>query len=157
MITIREAGHDDVATIRALLRDYAASLPFDLAFQGFEAELAALPRPYVAPRGLFLVLREDADVVGIGAYRPLDDDTAELKRMYLVPGARGRGLGRTLVEALIERARASGYRRLRLDTDPASMGPAIALYRSLGFVEIEPYGPDRGGALAFFERVLPDL
>jgi len=153
-ISIVDAVDQDVPLVRDLLRTYAASLPFDLAFQNFETELANLPRPYVRPRGLLLIARDGGDVMGIGGYRPLDDATAEIKRMYVVPAARGRGVGRRLLEALMSGARVAGYRRLRLDTHRATMAAAIALYRSLGFVEIAPYGPDRDGELAFFETAL---
>jgi putative acetyltransferase len=154
VITIAEATDADVDLVRDLLRTYAASLPFDLAFQHFDAELANLPRPYVRPRGLLLIARDGDEAMGVGGYRPLDDATAEVKRMYVVPAARGRGVGRLLLGALMAGARAAGYRRVRLDTHRASMTAAIALYRSLGFVEIAPYGPDRDGELAFFEAGL---
>jgi putative acetyltransferase len=154
MIEIIEAGHPDLPVIRRLLLAYASSLSFDLAFQKFDDELAALPHPYVRPRGLMLIAMEAGDAKGVGAYRPLDDDVAEIKRMYVVPSSQGKGVGRLLLDRLIAEARAAGHRRLRLDTDRASMAGAIRLYRSVGFVEIAPYGPDRDGQLAFFEKRL---
>jgi putative acetyltransferase len=154
MIEIVEAGHSDLPVIRRLLLAYAGSLQFDLAFQKFDNELAALPYPYVRPRGLMLIAMDDGDAQGVGAYRPLDDDVAEIKRMYVEPSSQGKGIGRLLLDRLIAEAHAAGYRRLRLDTDRASMSGAIRLYRSFGFVEIAPYGPDRDGQFAFFEKRL---
>lgn len=154
MSNIREARAADLETVRTLLLEYARSLPFALDFQRFDDELAALPVPYVRPRGLQLLVESNGVVSGIGAYRPLGDDVAEIKRMYLRPAARGRGSGSALLDALIARAAADGYSRLRLDSHRASMHSAIALYGSRGFVEIDAYGPDLGGALVFFEKTL---
>jgi len=81
---------------------------------------------------------------------------AEIKRLYVVPAARGIGLGRTLAECALGEAVAKGYRCVRLDTHRPSMGGAIALYRALGFVEIPPYGPNPDGQFAFFEKRLSD-
>jgi putative acetyltransferase len=144
----------DLETVRALFRAYAASLPFSLAFQGFEAELAGLPAPYVPPGGCLLLARHDQFTAGVVGLKPLADGIVEIKRLYVVPEARGQGLGKRLAERAIAEARAKGYARVRLDTHRPSMGAAIALYRSLGFSEIPPYGPDLAGDIAFFEKTL---
>jgi len=136
---------NDIETVRALFRAYAESLPFSLAFQGFEPELAGLPAPYVP---------HDDLTTGVVGLKPLAPGIAEIKRLYVVPEARGQGLGKRLAERAIAEARAKGYARVRLDTHRPSMGAAIALYRSLGFREIPPYGPDLAGDIAFFEKTL---
>ena len=92
--------------------------------------------------------------VGIVALKALSPGVGEVKRLYLVPAARGTGLGRVLLECVIDMACYRGYTHLRLDSHRASMVAAIRLYRQLGFAEIAPYGPDLGGELAFFEKVL---
>ena len=154
-IAIAEAASAaDIRQAAALFRAYAASLPFDLAFQNFAAELAGLPGPYAPPGGCLLLARAAAGPVGIVAVKPLAPEVAEIKRLYVVPAARGAGLGRRLLEAAIGRARRIGYVRIRLDSHREHMAAAIALYRRLGFTEIPPYGPDLGGALAFFEKQL---
>jgi GNAT superfamily N-acetyltransferase len=136
MIQIDEApGPDDV---RELFREYQSALGVDLSFQGFDAEVAALPGEYAPPRGRLLVARCDGDVAGCVALRPLRDDTCEMKRLYVRPQHRKAGVGRQLVERVIAEARAIGYRRMCLDTLP-SMGRAQALYEELGFRDIPAY------------------
>ena len=124
--------------VRALLRAYAASLPFELDFQDFDRELAGLPGAYAPPRGALLVARIGGAVAGCVALRPLAGDSCEMKRLFVLPSARGTGLGRRLATAIVTEARRLGYARMRLDTTPG-METAQALYEELGFVETEPY------------------
>jgi GNAT superfamily N-acetyltransferase len=134
----------DVAQARALFEEYAAWLAVDLCFQGFAEELATLPGAYAPPRGMLLLAGPPDPAVGCIALRPLADTaaaagaTAEVKRLYVRPAARGTGLGRRLVQAVIDGARAIGYRELKLDT-LARMAEAHALYANLGFRECAPY------------------
>jgi ribosomal protein S18 acetylase RimI-like enzyme len=130
----------DLPAITQLFRAYAASLPIDLGYQGFDGELAALPGKYAPPTGALLIARDDnGAALGCVAMRPLDESgVCEMKRLYVAPQGRGRGLGRALAQAIIEAARAAGYREMRLDT-LASMTQAQALYRALGFSEIGAY------------------
>jgi putative acetyltransferase len=155
LITKANSDHD-LETVRELFRAYAASLPFSLDFQGFAVELAGLPAPYVPPAGCLLIAKRGSMAVGVVGVKPLAVGIAEIKRLYVVPEARGTGLGRRVTERAIAEARAKGYDRVRLDTHRSSMTAAIALYRRLGFVEIAPYGPDLGGQIAFFEKNLSD-
>ncbi|HZX70246.1 MAG TPA: GNAT family N-acetyltransferase [Rhodanobacter sp.] len=127
-----------VATARDLFREYAAAIATDLEYQGFSAELAALPAPYTPPQGALLVAHVDRDVAGCVGLRPIDRRIGEMKRLYVRPAYRSLGLGQRLVEATIHAAGQAGYRELRLDTLP-SMAAAQALYRRLGFVDIPPY------------------
>jgi ribosomal protein S18 acetylase RimI-like enzyme len=140
-VVIRDARVPaEIPVVRALFEEYAASLQVDLCFQDFPRELAELPGGYAAPRGCLLVA-EDGNVVGCVALRALtgsDRTQGEIKRLYLRPAARGRGVGRALALAVIERARALGYRTLKLDT-LSTMHSARALYATLGFRECAPY------------------
>jgi len=146
-------GAADLELARALFREYQQAIGVDLCFQGFDAELAALPGAYARPGGrLLLAWRGDA-LAGCGALRPLGPGVAELKRMWTRPAHRGQGVARAVAEALLAAARAEGYRVVRLDT-LESMSAARALYRSLGFVEIGPYYPNPLPGVVYMERPL---
>ncbi len=129
---------DDLPTIHRLFTQYATELGIDLAFQDFASELQSLPGDYTPPRGCLLLATSSGEPVGVVAMRPLDDDICEMKRMVIVPEARGQGIGRRLGEAVLAAARDAGYRTMRLDT-LARLQPAFDLYTSMGFVEIPPY------------------
>jgi putative acetyltransferase len=136
---VRTGG--DVEQARRLFVEYQAALGIDLCFQGFAEELATLPGNYSRPGGRLLLAVDGATTLGVIALRPLRDRDCEMKRLYVRPEGRGRGLGRMLAVAVIGEARRAGYHRILLDTLPA-MKEAQALYRSLGFEEIAPYYPN---------------
>ena len=90
------------------------------------------------PHGAYLVGYEGADAVAGGGLRRLDDGVAEIKRMFVLPAVRSRGVARALLEALEQTARELGYERVRLDTGPKQLH-GLALYRSAGYVDVPPY------------------
>jgi GNAT superfamily N-acetyltransferase len=133
-----------------MFREYADAIGEDFWRGGFEEELAALPGYY----DVLLVARDDADVlVGSVAVKRLADGSAELKRLYVRPPARGTGLGRTLATAAVARARELGYAVMRLDTLP-QMESARKIYSSLGFVSCEPYSNNPIPGVLFYELQL---
>jgi ribosomal protein S18 acetylase RimI-like enzyme len=127
-----------VEEARTLFKEYADSTGVNLCFQNFGQELDSLPGDYAPPSGRLILAYAGEEPAGCVALRRMDDAACEMKRLYVRPAFRGTGLGRTLAEKIIGEARESGYERMRLDTLP-SMRQAIALYRSLGFREIDSY------------------
>jgi ribosomal protein S18 acetylase RimI-like enzyme len=128
-----------IAQARELFLEYAESLGFSLCFQNFDQELETLPGNYAPPYGRLLLAEYEGDLAGCVALRKIDPEIAEMKRLYLRPKFRGKGLGRILAEKIIHEARAIGYRRMRLDTVEPVMRTAVSMYREFGFCEIESY------------------
>ena len=128
-----------LAQARELFLEYAQSLGFSLCFQNFDQELADLPGDYSPPDGRLLLAEYEGQVVGCVALHQLEPGICEMKRLYLRPTVRGKGLGRVLADRIIAEARQLGYQRMRLDTVEPVMKDAVAMYRKLGFKEIAPY------------------
>lgn len=141
-----------IEAVRELFKEYAASLSFNLCFQSFEEELARLPGEYAPWSGMLLLGLVDDQVGGCVAFHQLEGEMAgvhdklyggsevcEMKRLYVRPEFRGCGLGRELIDSILNCAAAVGYRKIRLDTVPSEMGKAVQIYQKLGFAEIAPY------------------
>ena len=139
MVKILTPDSDElVSKTKALFEEYASSLGFDLSFQNFEEEMATFPQQYSPPKGGLCIAQCRNEIVGCVGIRDLSTDKCEMKRMYVKPKHRGKGLGRALANSIINKARNLGYTKMRLDTIP-SMKAACSLYESLGFKEIESY------------------
>jgi ribosomal protein S18 acetylase RimI-like enzyme len=139
---------------RRLFREYEAWLDVDLCFQSFEEELNTLPGKYAQPSGRLLLALENEKPAGCIALRKIEDDICEMKRLYVRDDFRGTGLGKMLIERLIEEAKTIGYKIMRLDTLPDKMPQAIKLYQSYGFQKIEPYYENPHKETLFMEKLL---
>lgn len=166
LIHVADAKQLDDA--RCLFKEYAESLTFDLCFQNFEKELADLPGKYAPPAGCIILAFDGANdpadghlnglsesdpqrLAGCVAMRAIGEHVCEMKRLFVRPEFHGRGIGRALVDAIIRVAIERGYQYMRLDTVPSTMSTAIAMYRKIGFVEIDAYCENPVNGAIFME------
>ena len=155
MISIESArSTSDYKLVLSLIAEYVAWLDIDLSFQNYAEEMASFPGYYVPPKGDLILAKEDSGTLveetplGCVALRPMaGDGCCEMKRLWVTPEARGKGIARLLVSQAIKQAESMGYREMRLDT-LSHMTEARALYQKFGFVEIEPYykNPHQGAS-----------
>lgn len=150
-LRVRE-GRADRPPARELLAAYLAELSRTLGGLDLARTPSASADEMTPPDGAFLVLVDEKGAVACGGLKRLDAGTAEVKRMYVVPGRRGEGHGRRLLAELERRAAELGYSRVRLDT-ARPMAAARALYESAGYRAIGDYN---GNAYAahWFEKEL---
>ena len=143
-----------IAQARELFLEYEKALGISLCFQNFDQELAKLPGDYAPPSGLLLLGHFEGQLAGCVALHSLEPGICEMKRLYLRPAFRGKGLGRIMVDTIVSEARRMGYHRLRLDTIEPLMKDAVRTYRKMGFREIAPYCANPCEGALYMELVL---
>ncbi len=154
MIEIERCSTDaDFSCAMQITRDYIAWLDIDLAFQNIDKELSNFLSMYSPPSGSFLIARHRGELAGGVGLRLLEPEVCEMKRLFVYDKSKNRGVGQSLCTALIKRARNMGYKKMRLDT-LERMTPAIGLYASLGFREIEPYCFNPDPTAKYMELIL---
>lgn len=151
---IQAESNEDIQSARQLFEEYAAGVGFSLCFQNFDQELASLPGKYSPPSGRLYLAYADNELAGCIALRSFDTSRCEVKRLFVRPNFRGKGLGRVLVDAIVREAESIGYRSVLLDTLPGRMDTAIAIYRDKGFREISPYYENPVEGTTFMELEL---
>jgi ribosomal protein S18 acetylase RimI-like enzyme len=156
IIVAESANH--IGQAQELFREYGSAREILPCVRDFERELATLPGAYGSPEGrLFLAFEEGQESAGqpagCVALRKFGHDSCEMKRLYVRPAFRGKGVGMMLVEKLISDARSIGYTRMVLDTLP-TMREAHKLYRQLGFREIPAYWKNPIPGVLYFELLL---
>lgn len=129
---------EELEEVRNIFLEYAEFLQVDLCFQDFDKELQTIHQVYSPPKGCIILAKQNEQILGCVALKPIAEGICEMKRLYVRPEARGEGLGRKLVEELIRFAKESSYKSMKLDT-VSKLKEAIALYRSMGFIETSPY------------------
>ena len=147
------ANADHVAQARALFQEYAETRKHDPALENFQEEIDNLPGKYAVPDGSLILAYRDGKLAVCVAVHKWAYGVCEMKRLYVSPRIRGRGIGRCLVEAIIKQAAMMGYSRLRLDSIP-SMKEAQALYESIGFYEIPAYRHNPNEGTKYYEIAL---
>ena len=143
----------DFETGKTLFREYAQSLNVDLCFQGFDGELETIAQQYNLPAGGLYIAFYNGLPAGCAGVRKLDDEIAELKRMFVKDEYRGHKIGVKLLQLAIDLAKQLGYTKIRLDT-LEDMGKAQELYRSFGFYEIPAYRFNPLGGTIYMEKKL---
>jgi putative acetyltransferase len=144
---------EELEEVREIFIEYADFLQVDLCFQDFENELQTLHKVYNPPAGCIILAKEDEQVLGCIALKPISEGVCEMKRLYVRPSARGKDLGKKLVEELIDFAKKVGYKTMKLDTI-SSLKEAINLYQSKGFVKTEAYVYNPLSDVLYFELTL---
>jgi putative acetyltransferase len=152
-IIVLATNPEHISEARAPVIEYTEDLNIDLRFQGLGKELANFPAPYAPPGGALLMAIDKGQALGLVAIKRLDDETCEMKRLYVKPGQRGQHIGRKLAEAAVASAEKLGYRAIRLHT-LARMKEAGPLYRSLGFKEVTALDQNPEADVIFMELAL---
>lgn len=137
----------------ALFKEYASWLNIDLGFQHFDEELISLQTMYCTPNGSIILCKDEDEFIGCVGIRKIDDDTAELKRMFLKPAYQKMGIGKMLLDKAVELAGTLNYKTIRLDT-LNYMTAAISLYKKHGFFEIPAYYHNPNETAVYFELKL---
>ena len=153
MTQIAPAAAAQVDAIRGLFEEYWKSFGFTPCFQHFDEELASLPGAYAPPDGRLGIAIVDRDTAGCVALRRFDAERCEMKRLYVRPPFRGRGLGEALLDWILAEARAAGYREMVADTMPV-MTTALAMYDRRGFERTGPYAADATPGAVYLRLVL---
>ena len=156
MYTIIQASTDDHYKAGALLfKEYADSLDFALSFQSFEDELTILPKMYGKPSGALFLVEMDENYVGAVGLRQIENEsTCEVKRMYIRPAYQGKGIGKALMQQVLDAATGLNYKTIKLDTLGPKMPAAVGLYQSFGFKETAPYNYNPYEGVLYFEKKL---
>jgi len=134
---VRAVFPDDLKDVLDLYHEYIGSTSVDLSFQGNEEEFNKLAEKYNSSYSKIFLLKKDSKAVGCAAFRKLDENTCEMKRVYIRPSARGCNQGAKLVDRVLREAVASGYEKICLDVLP-EFKTALQLYRSYGFTDHPP-------------------
>lgn len=153
---VKAINSEQYQAAQKLFDEYAHSLDFTLTFQNFEEEMKKIPVMYGAPTGALLLVNDNDSYVGVAGLRQIENQhTCEVKRMYIQPGHQGKGIGKMVLNALIQEAKSLGYRTIKLDTLGPKMPAAVALYTSVGFKETTPYNYNPYEGVVYFELELP--
>lgn len=137
----------------SLFQEYANSLNISLAFQNFDEELNIINSMYGSPTGCLLLVYDNELPIACAAYRKIGEDICELKRMYIKPDYRRKGIGQEIINILCTRAKLNGYKLMRLDTLD-TMTPAIKLYSNNGFYTIDAYYHNPNEGVVYMEKSL---
>jgi ribosomal protein S18 acetylase RimI-like enzyme len=144
---------EEILMAKELIFEYIKWLDTDLAFQNIDDELKYFPQKYKWPDGEFIIAKEDDNVIGCVAIKKLENNICEMKRLFVKDEYKKKGIGKKLVEKIIEEAKSRNYERMRLDT-LNTMKAALNVYYKNGFYEIEPYYNNPNNGVVYLEKIL---
>jgi N-acetylglutamate synthase-like GNAT family acetyltransferase len=147
-----ETNEETIKT-KDLIMEYIKWIDQDLSFQDINDELGRFPNKYKEPLGAFIIAKENENVIGCVGLRNLDNKICEMKRLFVNDNYKGKGIGKNLVEKIIEEAKIKNYERMRLDT-LSTMETALKIYYKNGFYKIEPYYNNPYGGAVYLEKIL---
>jgi len=140
----------------SLFEEYAGWLNIDLCFQHFSEELAQISTIYAPPSGGIILVKAGDAYIGCAGIRRIDDEVAELKRMYVKAEFQQQGIGKALLQETLALATELHYKKVRLDT-LSRLVPAIHLYRQSGFYDIPAYYHNPEKSVVYLEKqLIPD-
>ena len=131
-IIVKAVSPDDIESVKSLFLAHEKELAEDACFHGFDAEMKNIQNIYSAPTGALLLAINNGDAIGVVGMVGNNDKTAEMKRLYVKPEWRGRGVGRMLCEEILKAAKKQLYKTMRLET-LFRLEAAISLYLEYGF------------------------
>lgn len=143
----------DFSAAKEIILEYVDWLGFNLEFQNFDYEINNLQEMYSEPEGSMFLASINNKFVGVAGIRKFENNICELKRMYVKPEYRNKGIGRKILEYSIESAKKFNYEKMKLDTDDL-MQAAIKLYLDFGFEEIPAYRNNPNVCARYFELKL---
>jgi ribosomal protein S18 acetylase RimI-like enzyme len=144
---------EEVIKAKELITEYIKLLNEDLTYQNIDDELINFPKKYKEPDGTFIIAKDNDNVVGCVGLRKLDENICEMKRLFVNDKYKGKGIGKKLVEIIIEEAKYKNYRKIRLDT-LKTMENALKIYYKNNFYEIEPYYDNPNTDVVYIEKIL---
>jgi ribosomal protein S18 acetylase RimI-like enzyme len=144
---------EEIAEAGKLIVEYTQRLNYDLCFQHIDEELACFPEKYKEPEGAFFIAKADNRVVGCVGMRQIEERTCDMKRLFITDKYKGLGVGKILVERILEEAKLKNYKRMRLDTLD-TMEAALNIYYKNGFYRIEPYYTNPNEGIVYLEKML---
>lgn len=128
----------EISEVKKLIQEYGQSLKINLSLQDFKKELNELPGKYSAPRGTLIMVKVNGKSAGCVALKEMNQDSCEMKRLYVRNEFRGQGIGKLMVTQLIKEAKELKYTYMNLDTLPGMLR-AQEIYKSYGFYDVNPY------------------
>jgi ribosomal protein S18 acetylase RimI-like enzyme len=144
---------DEINRSKIIIKKYVKWLNLDLSFQDIDKELNDFPGKYMEPNGTFIIAKDKDNVIGCVGLKKWDEEICEMKRLFVNDKYKGKGIGKKLVEIIIEEAKKEKYTIMRLDTFK-TMESALKIYYKNNFYKIEPYYNNPYNGVVYLEKIL---